>query len=92
MQHRRSLFLGVLSVLFVQAPLSHSQQLMTGGDTGRHTALAPADIKILLHIKVSTTASGASATLEAVAVRAVLEKPELALGKASEESDWRSAF
>ena len=81
MQHGRSLFLGVLSLLLVQATLSHSQQLMIESDTGRQTVLALADINALPHIKVSTTASGTPVTFEGVAVRAVLEKAGIGFGE-----------
>ena len=50
------------------------QKLTVQAESGKQTVLARADIEALPHVKVTTAASGVSATFEGVALRAVLEK------------------
>ena len=69
-----------LSILLLQAVLAPCQQLTVQTDTGKPTVLTRVDIEALPHVKVSTSASGASATFEGVALEAVLEKAGIEFG------------
>ncbi|MGA2336579.1 MAG: molybdopterin-dependent oxidoreductase [Terriglobales bacterium] len=60
--------------LTLQTTLALCQKLTVQAESGKQTVLARADIEALPHVKVTTAASGVSATFEGVALRAVLEK------------------
>src|ERR1700733_7711486 len=78
---RYRLFLpGVLFALLLQVGLAFGQQLTIQIEDGKPTIFARADIEALPHVKVSTSASGASATFEGVALEAVLEKAGVEFG------------
>jgi hypothetical protein len=79
MKHRAS-FLAVLFVLLLQAGPAFCQQLTVQIGDGKPTVLTRADIAALPHVKVSTSASGAAATFEGVALEAVLEKAGVEFG------------
>jgi hypothetical protein len=79
MKHRLS-FLAVLFVLLLQAGPAFCQQLTVQIEDGKPTVLTRADIEALPHVKVSTSASGAAATFEGVALEAVLEKAGVEFG------------
>jgi len=82
MRNRRflSAVLFVLA-LTLQTTLALSQKLTVQTEGGKQTVLARADIEALPHVKVTTTASGVSATFEGVALRAVLEKAGVEFGE-----------
>jgi hypothetical protein len=73
MKHRLS-FLAVLFALLLRAGPAFCQQLTVQIGDGKPTVLTRTDIEALPHVKVSTSASGATATFEGVALEAVLEK------------------
>ena len=79
MKHRLS-FLAVLFALLLQAGPAFCQQLTVQIGDGKPTVLTHADIEALPHVKVSTSASGAAATFEGVALEAVLEKAGVEFG------------
>ncbi len=80
MKHR--LFLPVaLLALMLQAGSTQSQQLAIQTESGKPTVLGRADIEALPHVKVTTGASGLSATFEGVLLRAVLEKAGVGFGE-----------
>jgi hypothetical protein len=79
MKHRLS-FLAVLFVLLLQAGPAFCQQLTVQIGDGKPTVLARADLEALPHVKVSTSASGAAATFEGVALESVLEKAGVGFG------------
>jgi hypothetical protein len=79
MKHRLS-FLAVLFALLLQAGPALCQQLTVQIEDGKPTVLTRADIEALPHVKVSTSASGAAATFEGVALEAVLEKAGVEFG------------
>jgi len=57
------------------------QQLTVQPENGKQTILARADIEALPRIKVTTTASGVSATFEGVLLKVVLEKAGIGFGE-----------
>jgi len=71
----------MLLALTVHASFAATQQLAVQDEGGKKTILAAAEIEALPHVKVTTGASGATATFEGVALRAVLEKAGVALGE-----------
>jgi hypothetical protein len=71
----------VLCALMLQSALAQSQQLTVQTEGGKQAVLARADIEALLHIKVTTGASGVSATFEGVPLKAVLEKAGAEFGE-----------
>jgi hypothetical protein len=73
-------FLAVLFALLLQAGAAFCQQLTVQNGDGKPTVLTRADIEALPHVKVSTSASGATATFEGVALEAVLEKAGVEFG------------
>jgi hypothetical protein len=80
MRHR--LFLpAMLLALMLPATLAYSQQLTIQTENGKQTVLARSDIEALPHIKVTASASGAPATFEGVALKAVLEKAGVGFGE-----------
>ena len=70
----------VLFALLARGGVAQGQQLTVQIEGGKPTVMARADIESLPHIKVSTSASGASATFEGVALEAVLEKAGVGFG------------
>jgi hypothetical protein len=79
MKHRLP-FLAVLFALLLQTGASFCQQLTVQIGGGKPTVLTRTDIEALPHVKVSTSASGAAATFEGVALEAVLEKAGVEFG------------
>jgi len=79
MKHRLP-FLAVLFALLLQAGEAFCQRLTVQNGDGKPTVLTRADIEALPHVKVSTSASGAAATFEGVALEAVLEKAGVEFG------------
>jgi hypothetical protein len=79
MKHRVS-FPAVLFALLLQAGPALCQQLTVQIEGRKPTVLTHADIEALPHVKVSTSASGAAATFEGVALEAVLEKAGVEFG------------
>ena len=79
MKHRLP-FLAVLFALLLQAGAAFCQQLTVQNGDGKPTVLTRADIEALPHVKASTSASGATATFEGVALEAVLEKAGVEFG------------
>ncbi len=79
MKHRLP-FLAVLFALLLQTGAAFCQQLTVQNGDGKPTVLTRADIEALPHVKVSTSASGATATFEGVALEAVLEKAGVEFG------------
>jgi hypothetical protein len=67
--------------LTLQATLALSQKLTVQTESGKQTVLARADIEALPRVKVTTAASGGSATFEGVPLRAVLEKAGVGFGE-----------
>jgi hypothetical protein len=79
MKHRLS-FLAALFALLLQAGPAFCQQLTVQTGDGKPTVLTRADIEALPHVKVSTSASGAAAIFEGVALEALLEKAGVEFG------------
>jgi len=79
MRHR-PLFPVVLFALVLQAALAQGQQLTVQTDGGKPTVMTRADMEALPRVKV-TAGSGASATFEGVALKAVLEKAGVGFGE-----------
>jgi len=79
MRHRRFFPVGLLPLILLAA-LAQCQQLTVQPEAGKQVVLARADIEALPHLKVTTSASGTSATFEGVALEAVLEKAEVEFG------------
>ena len=77
----RLFFPAVLLIVMLQAALVRSQQLTVQNETGKQTLLARADVEALPHIKVTSSASGASATFEGVLLKAVLERAGVGFGE-----------
>jgi hypothetical protein len=71
----------MLLALILPAALAHSQQLTIQTENGKPTVLTRADIEALPRIKVTTSASAASATFEGAALKAVLEKAGVGFGE-----------
>jgi hypothetical protein len=69
-----------LFALLLQAGPGFCQQLTVQTENGKPTVLTRADIEALPHVKVTTSASGAPATFEGVALEAVLEKVGVEFG------------
>ena len=80
MRHRRLFPVGLLALMLLAA-LAQCQQLTVQNQTEKQVVLARADIETLPHVKVTTSASGASATFEGVALEAVLEKAGVEFGQ-----------
>ena|ERR1700674_2270167 len=80
MRHRPFLS-AMLLALMLPVALAHSQQLTIQTENGKQTVLVRSDIEALPHIKVTTSASGASATFEGAALKAVLEKAGVGFGE-----------
>ena len=80
MRHRL-FFPAVLFALMVQAALAQGQQLTVQIDAGKQVVVTRAAIEALPHIRVTTSASGASATFEGVALGALLEKAGVGFGQ-----------
>jgi hypothetical protein len=80
MKHR-PFFLAALFALLVQTGPAFCQQLTVQIEDGKPTVLKRTDLEALPHVKVTTTASGASATFEGVALEAVLEKAGVEFGQ-----------
>lgn len=78
---RRLFFPTVLFALMVRAALAECQQLTVQVEAGKQVVLARAEIEALPHVKVTTSASGASATFEGVALEALLEKAGVGFGQ-----------
>ncbi|MGO9647218.1 MAG: molybdopterin-dependent oxidoreductase [Terriglobales bacterium] len=74
------LFVLVLA-LTLQTTLALSQQLTVQTESGKQTVLARADIEALPRVKVTTGASGVSATFEGVPLKAVLERGGVGFGE-----------
>ena len=70
----RKLPLAVLFVLILHSEFAKGQQLEVRAETGKQTVLTKADIEALPHVKVTTSASGTSATFEGVSLKAVLQR------------------
>jgi hypothetical protein len=77
---QRLFFLAALFALLLQAGLASCQQLTVQIGDGKPTVLTRANIEALPHVKVSTSASGAAAAFEGVALEAVLEKAGVEFG------------
>jgi hypothetical protein len=67
--------------LTLQNTLALCQKLTVQAESGKQTVLARADIEALPQVKVTTTASGVSATFGGVALRAVLERAGVGFGE-----------
>jgi len=80
----RLLFPALVFALILQAGVAQSQKLTVQIEGGKQVDLARSDIEALPHAKVTTGASGASATFEGVALEAVLEKAGVEFGADSE--------
>ena len=78
---RNRIFFPVLVALTLHTALALCQQLTVQTESGKQTVLARADIEALPHVKVTTDASGVSATFEGVPLRAVLEKAGVGFGE-----------
>ena len=79
---KNRLFLSaLLFALILDALIVQSQQLTVQIEAGKQVVLARADIEALPHVKVTTSASGESATFEGVALEAALEKAGVAFGQ-----------
>jgi hypothetical protein len=81
MRHRL-LFPALVFTLILQAGVAQSQRLTVQIEGGKQVALTRSEIEALPHVKVTTGASGASATFEGVALEAVLEKTGVEFGQA----------
>lgn len=68
-------------VLLLLAAVAQCQQLTVQILDAKPVVLARTDLEALSHVKVTTTASGASATFEGVALEAVLEKAGVEFGQ-----------
>jgi len=77
----RKVLLAVLFAFTLQAGLASCQQLTVRAENGKQTALARADIEALPRVKVTTSASGASATFEGASLKAVLERGGVGFGQ-----------
>jgi hypothetical protein len=77
----RLFFPAVLLALTLQAALALCQQLTVQNESGKQTVLARAEIEALPHIKVTTGASGSSATFEGVPLKALLERAGVGFGE-----------
>jgi hypothetical protein len=80
MRHR-PLLPAALFALILQAALMQAQQVTVQAEPGKQIVLTRADIEALPHIKVTTSASGSSATFEGVPLKAVLEKAGIGFGE-----------
>lgn len=69
-------------VLLLLAAVAQCQQLTVQILDAKPVVLARTDLEALSHVKVTTTASGASAIFEGVALEAVLEKAGVEFGEA----------
>ncbi len=77
----RKVLLAVLFALTLQPSLALGQQLTVRPENGKQTVLARADIELLPHVKVTTSASGTPMTFEGVSLRAVLERAGVGFGQ-----------
>ncbi len=80
MRHRR-FFPAILLAVTLHTALASAQQLTVQDESGKKTVLTEAEIEALPRVKVTTSASGATATFAGVALRAVLEKAGVGLGE-----------
>jgi hypothetical protein len=81
MKQNRVLLFALPLALILDAAIVQSQQLTVQIEAGKQVVLARADIEALPYVKVTTSASGESATFEEVALEAVLEKAGVAFGQ-----------
>jgi|SRR5580693_8112573 hypothetical protein len=81
MKQNRVLLFALPLALILDAAIVQSQQLTVQIEAGKQVVLARADIEALPYVKVTTSASGESATFEGVALEAVLEKAGVAFGQ-----------
>jgi hypothetical protein len=81
MKQNRVLLFALPLALILDAAIVQSQQLTVQIEAGKQVVLARADIEALPYVKVTTSASGESATFEGVALEAVLEKAGVAFGR-----------
>jgi hypothetical protein len=72
----------LLFTLLWQAALALAQQLTIQTEAGKQTSLTRADLDALPHVKITTSASGTSATFEGVTLKAVLESAGVGFGEA----------
>jgi len=80
-QFPSAVLFGLALALTLQTALALCQKLTVQAESGKQTVLAQADIEALPHVKVTTGASGVSATFEGVPLRAVLEKAGVGFGE-----------
>ena len=78
---RRPIVPAVLFALMLLAAPTQCQQLTVQIQGGKPVVLARADLEALPHVKVTSTASGVSATFEGIALEAVLEKAGVEFGQ-----------
>jgi hypothetical protein len=79
---RRPVFpAALLLTLTLLTALASAQQLTVQDENGKKTVLTAAEIEALPRVKVTAGASGATATFEGVALRAVLDKAGVGLGE-----------
>jgi hypothetical protein len=78
---RKRLLPALLFTLLLQAALARAQQLTIQTEAGKQTLLTRADLDALPHVKITTSASGTSATFEGVTLKAVLEKAGVGFGE-----------
>jgi hypothetical protein len=81
MKQNRVLLFALFLALILDAAIVQSQQLTVQIEAGKQVVLARADVEALPYVKVTTSASGESATFEEVALEAVLEKAGVAFGQ-----------
>jgi hypothetical protein len=77
----RKLFLAVLAALTLWAGIASCQQLTVRAENGKQTTLTRTDIEALPHVKVTSTASGASMTFEGASLKSVLERGGVGFGQ-----------
>jgi hypothetical protein len=77
----RRLVPALLLALTLQWAFAFGQPLAIQGGDRKQTILTPAEIEALPRIKITTSASGLSATFEGVLLRAVLEKAGIGFGE-----------
>ena len=66
--------LAIVLALTLQTNLALCQKLTVQAESGKQTVLARADIEALPHVKITTAASGVSATFEGVALKGCVGK------------------
>jgi len=77
----RLFFPAVLLALTLHAALASCQQLTVQNESGKQTVLARAEVEALPRVKVTTGASGSSATFEGVPLKALLERAGVGFGE-----------